>query len=189
MCPMCPMDFVPFAHFEHRVDRFASNHGIKHFEQVLACFRPDCGTVLHVFGGSGAFFNEFKKYFRYPSPIQTISPFPKNSTWKLKRAVDLSTSWVTGMEARFPGLCRSSTPVTRSASAQSRAACLEHSRPKPAMTSAPPDCRYITTTTFHYRAFHHEDANDLCQLCTDPHRCRPGGLRQLDAGELLIRIQ
>jgi hypothetical protein len=33
---MCLMDFVPFAHFEHQVDRFASNHGIKHFEQVLA---------------------------------------------------------------------------------------------------------------------------------------------------------
>ena len=25
------LDFVPFAHFEHLVDRFSSNHGIKHF--------------------------------------------------------------------------------------------------------------------------------------------------------------
>jgi hypothetical protein len=25
------LDFVPFSHFEHLVDRFASNHGIKHF--------------------------------------------------------------------------------------------------------------------------------------------------------------
>ena len=177
MCPMCPMDFVPFAHFEHRVDRFASNHGIKHFEQVLACFRPDCGTVLHVFGGSGAFFNQFKKYFRYPSPIQTISPISKNSTWQLKRAVDVSTSWGTGMQAQFPGLWRSSTPVTRSWTAQIRIACLGHSRQQPAMPSARPDCRYITTTTILYRALHHEDANDLCSACIFLHHCRPDGLR------------
>ena len=25
------LGFVPFSHFEHLVDRFASNHGIKHF--------------------------------------------------------------------------------------------------------------------------------------------------------------
>ena len=30
------LGFAPFSHFEHLVERFASNHGIKHFSSFAA---------------------------------------------------------------------------------------------------------------------------------------------------------